>query len=155
MVCATILIIYSSTYSVCCTVDTQRNTSRTSIYQYNTTSILELLITFRLGPRVVNAQRYFNRPRLQNYCASFFFDSPTDFVVARRKIDDLARTDPPPPSGLSKCEMQGVTARLTQVPALTQCTSLYESLVHILHTQSTQMCSCQETVLWQCLKHKG
>ena len=29
------------------------------------------------------------------------------------------------------------------------------SLVHVLQTESTQICSSQETVLWQCLKYKG
>ena len=45
--------------------------------------------------------------------------------------------------------------RLMHVPTPTQCTSLYESLLHVLQTYSTQICSFQETVLWQCLKYKG
>ena len=40
----------------------------------------------------------------------------------------------PPPSRLSPRETQGFTTRLAHVATLTQCTSLYESLLRVLHT---------------------
>lgn len=38
----------------------------------------------------------------------------------------------PLPSGLRKCETQRFTTRLVQIATLTQPTSLYESLLHVL-----------------------
>ena len=38
----------------------------------------------------------------------------------------------PLPSGLRKCETQRFTIRLVQIATLTQPTSLYESLLHVL-----------------------
>ena len=40
----------------------------------------------------------------------------------------------PPPSGLSPRKTRGFATRLAHVATLTQCTSLYESLLHVLHT---------------------
>ena len=40
----------------------------------------------------------------------------------------------PPPSGLSPRKTRRFATRLAHVATLTQCTSLYESLLHVLHT---------------------
>ena len=40
----------------------------------------------------------------------------------------------PPPSGLSPRKTPRFATRLAHVATLTQCTSLYESLLHVLHT---------------------
>ena len=40
----------------------------------------------------------------------------------------------PPPSGLSPRETRRFATRLAHVATLMQCTSLYESLLHVLHT---------------------
>ena len=55
----------------------------------------------------------------------------------------------PPPSRLSKRKMWRFTVRLVHIATPTQRTSLCKPLLHVLNQES------QETVLWQCLKHKG
>ena len=62
----------------------------------------------------------------------------------------------PPPFGTEQARNAEVYRTLiAHVATPTQRTS--ESLLHVLHTQSAQICSSkvEETVLWQCLKHKG
>ena len=50
----------------------------------------------------------------------------------------------PPPSELSERETRRFTARLAHVATPMQRISLYESLLHVLQTESTQICSSQE-----------
>ena len=97
-----------------------------------------------------------------------------DTIRVSNKPYDSAQVDPgrghggpmhalSPSLELSKCILRiweiisrGVsTTHLAHVGTLTQRISLYESLLHVLQTESTQICSSQETVLWQCLKYNG